>query len=219
MQPPGALLVLEGIDGSGKTGVARFLKDALLKRGFAVIGTQEPGGTEEGAALRKMLLARDGYDWTPTSELLLLNAARRQHVDRVVLPAVASGKIVVCDRFVGSTLAYQGAGRGLPESLILRLHELAIGDVWPNLTVVLDLDPEVALRRSVARLAASNVDEGRFEALDLAFHRRVRQSFLAQASERRQSYRVIDASRPADVVQDEALTCVLEYLAGRKPPV
>lgn len=210
------MVVLEGVDGSGKSGASTYLTDALRRAGFDVLATHEPGGTEAGAALRKMLLAQNAFDWTPTAELLLMNASRRQHVERLVLPALQAGKIVVCDRFVGSTLAYQGAGRGLSKDLILNLHRLTIDDFWPDLTLVLDLDPVVGLARSRRRLENSKTDEGRFEALDLAFHQRVRQSFLEQAAEFSAPYQVIDADKPPEIVQGEALGHVLSMLAAKR---
>lgn len=213
MRARGVMVALEGVDGSGKSGLARSLSQALSASGQDVVATHEPGGTEAGAALRKLLLASQAYDWTPTAELLLMNASRRQHVDIVVGPAIEAGKIVICDRFVGSTLAYQGAGRGLSEDLILSLHRLTIDDLWPDLTLVLDIEPEIALARSKSRLAATEVDEGRFEALDLAFHRRVRQSFLDQASRSPDRYKIIAADQPADLVYRDAYRLIEELLA------
>jgi dTMP kinase len=183
------------------------MQSALEEEGVALLATREPGGTEEGLALRKLLLG-GAHHWTPDAELLLINAARAQHVDKVIRPALAEHKLVLCDRFVGSTLAYQGAGHGLPEERIRALHKLAAGDLWPDLTVVLDLDPELALKRSRRRLSASGSDEGRFEALDLAFHRRVRQSFLDQAARSPATHVVIDASRAQKVVETEALAAL-----------
>lgn len=208
MRSRGLMVALEGVDGSGKSGLARSLSETFVATGRQVILTHEPGGTEAGAALRKLLLGSNGYDWTPTAELLLMNASRRQHVDMVIRPALEAGGIVICDRFVGSTLAYQGAGRGIPQELIRNLHRLAIDDLWPDLTLVLDVDPAIALARSKNRLQTTNIDEGRFEALDLAFHRRVRQSFLDQASSEPDRYKVIAADRPPEAVYHEALAWV-----------
>jgi dTMP kinase len=212
MKQRGVMVALEGIDGSGKSGVAVYLRDKLSSSGHSVLLTQEPGGTEAGAMLRKILLARDAYDWVPTAELLLMNASRRQHVERVIMPALEAGRIVICDRFVGSSIAYQGAGRGLSKDKILELHRLAIDDFWPDLTLVLDLDPKVGLSRSQRRLEQAQMDEGRFEALDMEFHRRVRQSFLDQAAELPAPYKVIDADRSQEVVQQEALAQVLRVI-------
>ncbi|WP_439499933.1 dTMP kinase [Bosea sp. (in: a-proteobacteria)] len=213
-QSRGFMIALEGVDGSGKSGLARQLAETLRGDGHSVLATHEPGGTEAGTALRKLVLASNAYDWTPTAELLLMNASRRQHIDKVILPALAAGQIVICDRFVGSTIAYQGAGRGLADRTILDLHRLAIEDFWPDLTLVLDIDPETALNRSKARLESAKIDEGRFEALDLAFHRRVRQSFLDQAATLPAAYRVIDANRPPEIVAREAADHVRRLLVG-----
>jgi dTMP kinase len=208
MRTAGLMVALEGVDGSGKTGLAKMLAEKLRELGRDVIATREPGGTPAGTALRQLLLAEQAYDWTPTAELLLMNASRRQHVDELIRPALDSGSIVLCDRFVGSTLAYQGAGRGLSEALILDLHRLAIDDLWPHLTLILDIDPEVALARSKRRLAESLSDESRFEALDLGFHRRVRQSFLDQAAKRPNSYRVISADQSPEAVFAQAFASI-----------
>ena len=209
----GAFIAVEGVDGSGKSGVVRHLIAALAQRGHAVLGTREPGGTPQGEALRGLLLAGEDDAWDPRAELLLMTAARVQHVARVVLPAVAAGRVVVSDRYAGSTLAYQGAGRGMAEGLIRDLHAAVVGDVWPDLTLVLDLDPAVGLARSRRRLATDAIDEGRFESLDLAFHQRIRAAFLAQAAAAPERHVVIDASGPAQAVQAAALTAIEAMLA------
>ena len=209
----GAFIAVEGVDGSGKSGVVRHLIAALAQRGHAVLGTREPGGTPQGEALRGLLLAGEDDAWDPRAELLLMTAARVQHVARVVLPAVAAGRVVVSDRYAGSTLAYQGAGRGMAEGLIRDLHAAVVGDVWPDLTLVLDLDPAVGLARSRRRLATDAIDEGRFESLDLAFHQRIRAAFLAQAAAAPERHVVIDARGPAQAVQAAALTAIEAMLA------
>ena len=154
----GAFIAVEGVDGSGKSGVVRHLIAALAQRGHAVLGTREPGGTPQGEALRGLLLAGEDDAWDPRAELLLMTAARVQHVARVVLPAVAAGRIVVSDRYAGSTLAYQGAGRGMAQGLIRDLHAAVVDDLWPDLTLVLDLDPVTGLARSRRRLAVDEPD-------------------------------------------------------------
>ncbi|MFO1059292.1 MAG: dTMP kinase [Dongiaceae bacterium] len=212
MSARGRFIVLEGVDGSGKTTVLADLAAALDAAGRAPLVTREPGGTEEGLALRRLLLARDGHRWTPMAELLLINAARAQHVEAVIAPALAAGRVVLCDRFVGSTLAYQGGGRGLPADTVLALHGIATGDLWPDLTILLDLEPERAVARSRRRLAASGSDEGRFEALDIDFHRRVRQSFLDQAAARPATHAVIDADRPLEAVLADARRALADNL-------
>jgi dTMP kinase len=202
---PGRFIVVEGGDGSGKGSLVAGLAATLAADGHPVLTTREPGGTPEGLQLRAMLLAASGAVWEQESELLLMTAARVQHVRRVIMPAVQAGTVVVCDRFVGSTLAYQGGGRGLPEALILDLHRRLVDDVWPDLTILLDVDPRIGLERSRRRLALTAADEGRFEDLDLAFHDRVRASFLAQAARHAGRTVIIDAGQPMEAVQRQAI--------------
>ncbi|MCP3734728.1 dTMP kinase [Sphingomonas sp. RP10(2022)] len=204
----GAFIAVEGVDGSGKSGVVRALVAGLQARGLDVLGTREPGGTPQGEALRGLLLAGADEAWEPRAELLLMTAARVQHIARVVLPAVAAGRIVVSDRYAGSTLAYQGAGRGMDAGLIRDLHAAMVDDVWPDLTLVLDIDPAVGLARSRKRLADGGIDEGRFESLALPFHQRIRASFLAQAVAAPERHAVIDASGTPEAVRAAALAAV-----------
>ena len=208
----GAFIAVEGVDGSGKSGVVRHLIAALRAQGHDVLGTREPGGTPQGEALRGLLLSGADDAWDARAELLLMTAARVQHVARVVLPAVAAERVVVSDRYAGSTLAYQGAGRGMSEALIRNLHATVVDDVWPDLTLVLDLDPALGLARSRRRLAVEAVDEGRFESLDLAFHQRIRASFLAQAAAAPERHVVVDASGTPEAVQAAALAAVERFL-------
>lgn len=208
----GAFIAIEGVDGSGKSGVVRHLIASLRAQGHDVLGTREPGGTPQGEALRGLLLAGEDDAWDPRAELLLMTAARVQHVARIVLPAVAAGRVVVSDRYAGSTLAYQGAGRGMAERLIRDLHAAVVDDVWPDLTLVLDLDPAVGLARSRKRLAVDAVDEGRFESLDLAFHQRIRAEFLAQAAAAPERQVVVDAGGTPDEVQAAALATLVRFL-------
>lgn len=210
----GAFIAVEGVDGSGKSGVVRRLVAGLQARGHDVVGTREPGGTPQGEALRGLLLAGEDAAWEPRAELLLMTAARVQHVARVVLPAVHAGRVVVSDRYAGSTLAYQGAGRGMSEALIRELHAAMVDDLWPDLTLVLDVDPVIGLARSRKRLADGAIDEGRFESLDLAFHQRIRDAFLAQAAAAPERHAVIDASGAPGVVQAQALAAVERFLAS-----
>jgi dTMP kinase len=212
MTTPGLFISLDGVDGGGKTGAVGALQQALIQAGWDPLVTREPGGTAGGLALRRLLLAENGLDWTPMAELLLMNAARAHHVERVIRPALAAGRIVISDRYTAASLAFQGAGRGVPVGQILDLHRLATGDLWPDLTVILDIDVRRGLERSRRRNEAEALDEGRFEALDLDFHERVRQSYLAQAAERPAIYAVIDADRPEAVVRKAVQDTVLERL-------
>jgi dTMP kinase len=210
----GRFIVFEGGDGAGKGSALAAVADAFAADGRDVLTTREPGGTPEGLALRGLLLSAAGSVWDQGAELLLMTAARVQHVKRVIRPALAAGRIVLCDRFVGSTLAYQGGGRGLPEALIRDLHRIFVDDIWPDLTVLMDVDAATGLGRSRRRLAGSAADEGRFEALDLGFHERVRTMFLEQAEAARDAAIVIDASRPLDKVQPDVVAQVRAWFSA-----
>ena len=159
-------------------------------------------------------LAQAGWQWEPHAELLLMAAARVQHVRRVILPALAAGRIVLCDRFVGSSLAYQGGGRGIDPAFIRSLHKTTTGDLWPRLTILLDVDPAVGLQRSRNRLSAV-ADEGRFESLDLSFHQRVRACFRT-LSEELPGWLLIDAAQ-TQVIEDAWLG-VAQDLGNCRPP-
>jgi dTMP kinase len=215
MSAVSAFIVLEGGEGSGKTSLLGGLSNALRQLHFNVLATREPGGTSEGLALRKLLLSADGLDWEHGAELLLMVAARVQHVKRIIEPALANGTVVVCDRFVGSTLAYQGAGRGLPVALIEELHDKLVGGLRPDLTVLLDVEPHLGLARSVRRLETAQHDEGRFETLKTAFHERVRADFLRQADKNANRTVIVDANRDYPFVQAEVVARVTEWLASR----
>ena len=191
--PAGRLVTLEGIDGSGKSTQARLLGAALRERGRDVVLTREPGGSPGAEAIRGLLLTGEPGRWSPVTEALLFTAARRDHVERVVEPALAAGRTVICDRFVDSTRVYQGAsGRGELRGLVDRLHAEAVARE-PDLTLVLDLDPEIGLARTGG-------PETRFEAMGLAFQRRLRAGFLTLAAEFPDRCVVIDASGPAEAV-------------------
>ena len=213
MTPRGAFIAVEGVDGSGKSGVGRALVAALQAAGHDVVATREPGGTPQGEALRGLLLAGDDAAWEPRAELLLMTAARVQHAAHVIRPGVAAGRIVVSDRYAGSTLAYQGAGRGMDEALIRGLHATMLDDLWPDLTLVLDLDPAIGLTRSRKRLSDEAIDEGRFESLALPFHQRIRASFLAQAAAAPDRHAIIAADDTPEAVRETAWRTVRDFLA------
>jgi len=210
----GRFIVFEGGDGAGKGSALAAVAEALIADGLDVLTTREPGGTPEGLALRGLLLSAAGSVWDQGSELLLMTAARVQHVKRVIRPALAAGRIVLCDRFVGSTLAYQGSGRGLPPALIRDLHRIFVDDLWPDLTVLMDVDAATGLRRSRKRLAGEGTDEGRFEALDLDFHERVRGAFLEQAEAAPDTTLIIDASGPLAQVRPDVVARLRAWLSA-----
>jgi dTMP kinase len=201
--PGGKFIAFCGGEGAGKSTQIAALARHLESRGVPMLATREPGGTPEGHHLRKLLLTETTGSWTPLAETLLMVADRAQHIERVIAPALAAGTHVISDRFVLSTLSYQGAGRGVPTALIRDLHRQSCGDLWPDLTVIFDIDPAIGLKRSKQRLSLSGSDEGRFEALDLAFHQRVRAGFLAEAKASGRPHAVIDATRPIDEIAAE----------------
>jgi dTMP kinase len=201
--PGGKFIAFCGGEGAGKSTQIAALARHLESRGVPMLTTREPGGTPEGQHLRKLLLTETTGSWTPLAETLLMIADRAQHIERVIAPALAAGTHVISDRFVLSTLSYQGAGRGVPTGLIRDLHRQSCGDLWPDLTVIFDIDPAIGLKRSKRRLSLSGSDEGRFEALDLAFHQRVRAGFLAEAKASGRPHAVVDATRPIDEIAAE----------------
>ena len=154
---PGLFLSFEGMDGSGKTTQMRLLIDRLRREGFDVLETAEPGGTEIGRQIRRILLDRANQALSARAELLLYFACRAQNVEEWIRPALAAGRVVVSDRYTDSTLAYQGAGRGLPEEMIRELHTFACGPTEPDATIYLDIDRETGLARARARNAALEI--------------------------------------------------------------
>jgi len=211
-----AFFAVEGIDGCGKTSIARSISQHLEGLGLPVVSTREPGGSPQGEQIRQLILSGSNDAWDRYSELLLMTAARVEHVRRLILPALAEGQSVVSDRFVGSTIAYQSAGRNIPEEFIRHLHHAAVGDLWPHLTIVLDLDVETGLARSRRRLQTISADEGRFESLDIAFHQRVRQSFLDQAEAHPDRHFVIDAAGTPEEVSRATLAAIDTWLASQQ---
>ena len=196
--PAARLVTFEGIDGSGKSTQARRLAEALRVRGLDPLLTREPGGSPGAEAIRGLLLTGEAGRWSPVSEALLFTAARRDHLERAVEPALAAGRPVICDRFADSTRVYQGAsGRGDLRGLVDRLHAEAIGRE-PDLTLVIDLDPEAALARAGG-------PETRFEAMGLPFQARLREGFLALAREFPGRCRVIDGSGEEEAVAARVL--------------
>lgn len=197
-------ITLEGGEGTGKTTQINRLADALTREDYKVITTREPGGTPEGENIRSLLVRDSEARWTPLAEVLLVLAARAMHVELVVRPALEAGKVVLCDRFSDSTLAYQGYGRGLDPKVIEILSRDVLGDLQPDLTFILDLPPEIGLSRSTKRLArestSSEGTEDRFEKLDTAFHEKVRAGFLSIAMTQKERCIVIDATRSVDEI-------------------
>ncbi len=204
---PGHFLVLEGIEGSGKTTQIERLDTALRAAGHAVRNTREPGGTALGERLRGLLLDPDLPGMCAESELLLMFAARAQHLHEVIRPALQAGDWVLSDRFTDASFAYQGAGRGLGSQRVAQLEDWLQGDLRPDLVILLDIDPETGLDRAVQRGRRDRIER---EALD--FFERARQAYRERAERAPGRYLVVDASADPDTVAERILAGVRERL-------
>lgn len=206
-------LTIEGVEGAGKTSQVSNIISYFEKRGDELLATREPGGTYVADQIRTLLVESHGENLEPLSELLLYNAARIQHLKRVVRPALAAGQSVLCDRYTDATVAYQAYGRELSLGTVSQINDWATAGLMPDLTLVLDCPPDIGLARSKARLAQEGSQEDRFEEEALAFHERVRQGYLELAEHQKERMVVIDATPSADEVT-EAIHKVLEARLG-----
>ena len=207
----GLFITLEGPEGAGKTTNREFLAERLRAAGRETLLTREPGGTPLAERIRELLLAPSDEPMASDTELLLMFAARAQHLDQVIRPALAAGKVVLCDRFTDATYAYQGGGRGLSEARIAVLEDFVQGTLRPDLTLVFDLPVEVGLARAAAR---GRLD--RFEQEGRAFFEAVRQNYLRRAALNPQRYRIIDAGQPLSDVQCQLERLLPELLECRR---
>ena len=191
----GLFISFEGIDGSGKSTQARLLAEHLRSTGREVVLTREPGGSPGAEEIRALVLQGDPERWSAETELLLFTAARRDHLERTIRPALARGATVICDRFADSTRMYQGLSRGDLRGAVDTLHAQMIG-VEPDLTLLIDMEPEAALSRAKARATA----EERFEDFGLPLQQKMRAGFLALAAEFSDRFRIVDGNRPPEAV-------------------
>ena len=192
MAARGKFITFEGIDGSGKSTQMRLFAEHLRADGRDVFETVEPGGTSIGRQIRRVLLDSANQDLRPTAELLLYFASRAQNIEQCILPALDAGKIVICDRFTDSTLAYQGYARGLGPETVLALDRITCHGLAPDLTMLIDVDVETGLARMQARNATSAANETRLDDESREFHRKVRDAYLAIARQYADRFRVID---------------------------
>jgi dTMP kinase len=199
----GLFVTFEGVEGSGKTTVAKAIAENLRQKGLTVVVTAEPGDTSVGRQIRQLLATVD--ERTAWTETFLFLADRAEHVAKVVKPALERGEIVLCDRFTDSTIAYQGFGLGLPLEWLMQLNSIATNGLVPDLTLLLDIDPEMGLKRSQRETV--------FERRSLDFHQRVRWGYLWLAKQEPHRVKVIDASQPLESVLTQALRLVEEALA------
>ena len=209
MIPRGGFISFEGIDGSGKSTQARLLASHLQEQGHGVVLTREPGGSPGAEEIRKLVLEGPPDRWSAETEILLFTAARRDHLERTIRPALAAGKIVICDRFADSTRMYQGLrGAGL-RRMVDSLHDLMIGQE-PDLTLLIDMDPALGLARALGR----NGGEERFESFGQAMQDKMRAGFLDLARAAPDRIQVVDGARPQDAVAADVTRIVAAHLAG-----
>lgn len=201
-------VTLEGVDGSGKSTQAKLLAAHLQALGQRVVLTREPGGSPGAEEIRRLLVEGDPGRWSPETEILLFTAARRDHLERTIRPALAGGSHVICDRFADSTRVYQGTARADLRAKVDRLHDEMIG-VEPDLTIVIDIDPQEALRRGLARGSG----EDRFEEMGLDFQRRLRAGYLALAESVPERVRVVDGDARPEAVLARVLDVWQRHLA------
>ncbi|MGV6802578.1 MAG: dTMP kinase [Ruegeria sp.] len=207
MSRRGLFLTFEGIDGSGKSTQARTLAKHLKDSGHEVVLTREPGGSPGAEEIRRLVLEGDPERWSAETEILLFTAARRDHMERTIEPALAAGQIVICDRFADSTRMYQGLSRGDLRAIVDQLHSLMIGRE-PDLTLLIDMDPEIGLSRAKGRQGT----EERFEDFGPELQQRMRGGFLSLAKEFSDRFRVIDGNRDMDSVAEDVRDVVQRAL-------
>ena len=207
MSQRGVFLTFEGIDGSGKSTQARMLAESLQNAGRDVVLTREPGGSPGAEEIRRLVLEGEPDRWSAETEILLFTAARRDHLERTIEPALQAGSIVICDRFADSTRMYQGLSRGDLRALVDQLHSLMIGRE-PDLTLLIDMDPDTGLSRAKGRQGT----EERFEDFGPDLQRRMRAGFLALAEEFPARFRVLDGNRDMDSVAHDVTKLVHQAL-------
>lgn len=213
----GTFITFEGGEGSGKSTQARLLAGHLKQKGRDVLATREPGGTEIGDAIRAVLLNPEFSEMGNVTELLLLASSRAQNVHERIKPGLERGAVVICDRFIDSTLAYQGYGRNFDLKLLQALNRLATGGVTPDLTILLDLPVEVGLERARAlEKKESKSGEGdRIEQLDIGFHRRLRKGFLELAGREPERFRILEVTEGIEATRERVFEIVENFLRER----
>ena len=207
----GKFITFEGIDGSGKSTQLRMLSGELRGRGVDVITTREPGGTPLGRRLREAFLETE-ETVAPIAELLLFAADRAQHVELLIKPSLAEGRIVISDRYADATFAYQGAGRGFPEATVRQIIQLATGGLKPDLTLFFDISVEKALERMISQGDTDNRKKNRMDAETSEFYSNVRNAYLEIAAEEPNRFKIIDANGSLEMIQAKVIETVIGFL-------
>lgn len=212
----GFFITFEGLEGAGKTTQTRMLFQKLTKEGYPCVLTSEPGGSELGDAIKKILIDVKYNDMTPLSELFLFAAARAQHVEKLIRPSLEEGKIIICDRYTDASLAYQCFGRGLPENLVRETNSRASWNVRPDLTFFLDVEPALGLTRIYNRIQELEKPADRIEKENLDFFYKVREGYLTTSRDEPKRFRILDGSSEIDDVHNIIYKTVVKELSKMK---
>ena len=205
----GLFISFEGGEGVGKSTQIELLKTSLTKKNLNVLSTREPGGTKEGELIRKFLVSGEISSWDSYSESLLFNALRREHINKIINPSLFKGDIVLCDRFIDSTIVYQGVGGGINQTLLLSLHKNFCYDLYPDITFFLSLDPKVGIDRTLSR---NNKTENRFENMGLSYHQKIQDGFKALSDKNNKRFFEINAELSVEKISNQIYDHVISII-------
>ena len=205
----GLFISFEGGEGVGKSTQIELLKTSLSKKNLNVLSTREPGGTKEGELIRKFLVSGEISSWDSYSESLLFNALRREHINKIINPSLFKGDIVLCDRFIDSTIVYQGVGGGINQTLLLSLHKNFCYDLYPDITFFLSLDPKVGIERTLSR---NNKTENRFENMGLSYHQKIQDGFKALSDKNNKRFFEINAELSVEKISNQIYDHVISII-------
>ena len=205
----GLFISFEGGEGVGKSTQIELLKTSLTKKNINVLSTREPGGTKEGELIRKFLVSGEISSWDSYSESLLFNALRREHINKIINPSLLKGDIVLCDRFIDSTIVYQGVGGGINQTLLLSLHKNFCYDLYPDITFFLSLDPKVGIDRTLSR---NNKTENRFENMGLSYHQKIQDGFKALSDKNNKRFFEINAELSIEKISNQIYDHVISII-------
>ena len=205
----GLFISFEGGEGVGKSTQIELLKTSLTKKNINVLSTREPGGTKEGELIRKFLVSGEINSWDSYSETLLFNALRREHINKIINPSLFKGDIVLCDRFIDSTIVYQGVGGGINQTLLLSLHKNFCYDLYPDITFFLSLDPKVGIERTLSR---NNKTENRFENMGLSYHQKIQDGFKALSDKNNKRFFEINAELSIEKISNQIYDHVISII-------
>ena len=205
----GLFISFEGGEGVGKSTQIELLKTSLTKKNLNVLSTREPGGTKEGELIRKFLVSGEISSWDSYSESLLFNALRREHINKIINPSLFKGDIVLCDRFIDSTIVYQGVGGAINQTLLLSLHKNFCYDLYPDITFFLSLDPKVGIDRTLSR---NNKTENRFENMGLSYHQKIQDGFKALSDKNNKRFFEINAELSIEKISNQIYDHVISII-------